>query len=150
MLTLRLTAVLIERDYRSGCWIVWVASGCSASARRQLTAARNRFVCLSIRARFECVVMLSCRWYSTLANCKRTQRRSVSFALPLSSALTPGGPWARTDKGGPNKHSQNKNKTDPARSVLSPINGAALSQSGPKTCCCCCLSHSRGRTEQIN
>lgn len=46
--------------------------------------------------------------YSTLANCKRTLRRSTS----LTPALTLGGPWtACTDKGTANKRSQNKTQT---------------------------------------
>lgn len=51
-------------------------------------------------------------WYSTLANCKRTLRRSSALSHSLSPSLTLGGPWAAcTDKGSANKRSQNKTQT---------------------------------------
>lgn len=50
-------------------------------------------------------------WYSTLANCKRTLRRSSALSLSLSGPDPGRSLGACTDKGRANKRSQNKTQT---------------------------------------
>lgn len=83
----------------------------SSLPRHQHTAARNRFVCLSIRARFECVVMLSC--HGGIQRWPTVKGRYGVAALSLSLSVPDPGRslGACTDKGRANKRSQNKTQT---------------------------------------
>lgn len=105
----------------------WLGDALPSSLPRcQLTAARNRFVCLSIRARFECVVMLSC--HGGIQRCPTVKGRCDGAPTSLTPALTLGGPWtACTDKGTANKRSQNKTQTQ-----LSSVPALSLRQSAQK------------------